>query len=329
MSPRFTGGGGSSLLGMGSSVTVSEDTAARHRNRSGAGVSCPPNYSLESVQQLEEELLQNEFPSKVFQYLSAASHRLNGSSVARSGSDSAAEGMAQLLPRSHFNNEHAEPQTAKDPVEISNHASTHASSDEMQNITDTEYSRDSGGSSPDEDPHRPPSPIIIWRPSARVQIATDLPPELVAELLDGENVSGAGAAGKADGERHDFMQKGDLSSAGAAIAMKGHSSKMWRMKKKKKKRPRRYGAWYVKPSQWNDMMSGKLEVTSSQHEQKGFSVDSDIDRVIDGKVKEMKAVIPKLFIAKSYRAWLMKQNKTKPSDALPLPSYLARDEVRI
>ena len=31
---------------------------------------------------------------------------------------------------------------------------------------------------------RSPSPIIIWRPAARVKVATDVPPELLQDLLN-------------------------------------------------------------------------------------------------------------------------------------------------
>ena len=239
---RGGGGGGSAVLSAGSEVLRQVPPAADRPDESPY----PGRSStLSQVRELQEALAQNDFPSKVFRYLSVgsapgdwasssaapappgsdlgggsaygfgASMGMGGSTLGTGRSSLTSTSSAMGPPGSfsaddvqaemdRLNAEFAKsaglpppaPESrvvsgsraavAAEAAESAAAASEAAASEaglRAGDISASDSESDSDdehrGINPDE---RPDSPIIIWRPSARVQIADDLPPELLAEL---------------------------------------------------------------------------------------------------------------------------------------------------
>merc|ERR1711916_339904 len=125
-------------------------------------------------------------------------------------------------------------------------------------------------------------PIIIWRPSARVQIADDLPPELIAELL-GEPLPGtkdstgskkdSGSASMPSSPRSPRSSRSPRYPRGHINAWNSSrgSGKPSFLKKD-------YGAWYLKPKEWNASMTGELKSAYEKSQQAKISgTNSEVD----------------------------------------------------
>ena len=161
------------------------------------------------------------------------------------------------------------------------------------------YDTTDAGFYDDLDESRSPSPIIIWRPAARVKVATDVPPELLEDLLDDDDEEDLEQDGRhrpstlASSRRmssfhaaHSPKTDGGKNVTTKASTFKEMSkSKSPRLKpehemqqlanaknkmpmstlEKIKRRPKyrdfkhKYGAWYIKPDKWNDCANGRAE----------------------------------------------------------------------
>ena len=282
--------------------------------------------AIDRVRDLQEALSQNDFPSKVFQYLSVggstSSTGSNGGRVPmlwEGGSDT--DGMGSTMggggyslagssmvsegseyTSGQFTNEAIQKEMERLSQHVSGSASSppssvrtgyHAMSKAAKATVRQETSDDQGAQQVDEkeirddistsssdeeedEEDRPVSPIIIWRPSARVQIADDLPPELLAELLGhppphndskmtntrpfiqhakrnngGTTLASSGRA---------LLSSGGVGGAGGVDGMKRVNGRQQQQKSLKQSFLKKdYGAWYLKPKKWNEMMTGGMQ----------------------------------------------------------------------
>ena len=86
-----------------------------------------------------------------------------------------------------------------------------------------------------------------------------------------------------------------------------------------------FGAWYLRPKEWNKSMTGELKSAYEKAQQvKVGGTNSEVDPVIEEKSAELNHILPKLFISKAYREWLEKQDREHPEHALPMPHYLKK-----
>jgi hypothetical protein len=387
--------GGSSVLSAGSEVMRRAPPIIPGNGGDGGS-------TLSRVRDLQEALSQNDFPSKVFRYLSVgnnskAQQQPWGGTENMSGSYFPGDGGSSMLPgmdtnaygtndggfstadiqremdrlSKDVNPSHAPTwnksmtEAASSPVrkvrrkgsgdeykdkdDGKNVSSSSSSSSNNNNNNNNNNNSNSSSTialnqedvgsdidsissvsgedeSDEDDDERPVSPIIIWRPSARVQIADDLPPELLAELL-GETGSKSATSNIAASSMtaRPFVQTSS-SPKGSNSLQSGGSAIMNSQKNNGKSFLNKdYGAWYLKPKQWNDMMTGDLqqEYEKSQNARISGS-DAEIDKVIETKAKELDNVLPKLFISGIYREWLEKQEEEHPESALPIPYYLKK-----
>ena len=211
----------------------------------------------------------------------------------------------------------------------------------------------------ESDRSRSPSPIIIWRPAARVKVATDVPPELLEDLLEEEDEEEDGPFEMTAGNASPPLT-GRSQMSGATITKRNRrvssfaadhippqlsqSLAMTRPSGRIIKRPdvhrvtganlrrkkgrdfkKNYGAWYIKPDLWKDCASGKGEKVLAQ-KQEGVSetekMRQEMARALDETSAELEKKLPKLFITKQYRTYLIEQSKRAHTEALPLPHYL-------
>jgi hypothetical protein len=387
---KSIGGGGSSVFSAGSEVL-------RQAPPSVPNIS-DERSTLVRVRQLQEELSNNDFPSKIFRFLSidnnsqkfqqqqyqqqqqqqqwgdnSTMNSFNDSSLgdgrsvlsngissydtrgfspeaiqremerlSQANVDPSTTNATKYQNKAMFKAATAEKHTAGVEKQGNYPESTTtatANGDEKDRASvQSESSVSSSDSDSDDD--RPVSPIIIWRPSARVQIADDLPADLLAELLGqplpsnsvssssqnsgnsttrSSSVHGQGSSSVGTGS-HSFYQNSFQTSANAIL--QGNTSKISTTKPFLNKN---YGAWYLKPKKWYDMMTGDLqsEYEKSQNARISGS-DVEIEKVINVKAKELETVLPKLFISTVYREWLEKQEQEHPESALPMPHYLKK-----
>ena len=365
--------------------------------------------TLSRVRDLQEALSHNDFPSKVFRYLSVGSSTNNNNSNSHVKNNNLAQqwgndsfnldmtlnmnsngGSAVAVPNNGlggqssidtnaygdndggFSNEDIQremerlsrdvpsnaptwnksmTEAAATPVrkkKTNNNNNNNNNAQEMEEDEnknqdpDEEYFSDGSVSSVSsvEEDDRPVSPIIIWRPSARVQIADDLPPELLAELLGESSITSSNVAATSMTARP-FVQQASKSSKSSTSSksprgsgtLKNGGNAILNTKNNngngKSFLNKDYGAWYLKPKQWNDMMNGDLqsEYEKSQNARISGS-DAEIDHVIETKAKELDNVLPKLFISSVYRDWLEKQEKEHPESTLPIPYYLKSKKMQ-
>jgi hypothetical protein len=319
--------------------------------------------TLSQVRELQEALSQNDFPSKVFRYLSVGveedsnwSNRSGiggggggggsisdggGSSVDYGGRGNALSGVSV----SGFSPDAV--QREMDRLSASIHGQT-ASSGVSANLISTSPVTTSGSGSvlpedkdsiltnrdgsdeddsdDEEDSNRPDSPIIIWRPSARVQIADDLPPELVAELLGHPSPSSTNGGKNAAPSSPRSPRSPRLGGGGGGG---DHAWNSGRGKGKPSFLKKDYGAWYLRPKEWNKSMTGELKNAYEKAQQvRVGGTNSEVDRVIEEKSAELNQILPKLFISNAYREWLEKQDREHPEHALPMPHYLKKKKFR-
>ena len=146
---------------------------------------------------------------------------------------------------------------------------------------------------------RSPSPIIIWRPAARVKVATDVPPELLEDLLNEDeeeqevekprrrkptNVSRSRRISSFHAS-HSPKNSDGLSATKSLTLKEMRKSRSPRLNPEMeinemsktgskipnstltrlKNRPKykdfkhKYGAWYINPTKWNDCAHGQGE----------------------------------------------------------------------
>jgi len=192
------------------------------------------------------------------------------------------------------------------------------------------------------DRSRSPSPVIIWKPSARVKLATDLPPELKSVFLhdycEGNDTTSPKVRAVAPG---------GITNSGAAVthnqggSQSANTSPNARSSPKKKKvEPKRtyiglersldstfnyqakepkpkqtYGAWYLPPVRWR-RKTGKVSrngddgnnVTSLDFSSMKYTVAAKgkPNPGMIAKINEMKNEIPHLHIAQAYKSFLNK-----------------------
>lgn len=160
--------------------------------------------------------------------------------------------------------------------------------------------KDNGLTSPRR---RSSSPVIIWRPSARVKLATDIPLELLTGLADSLPHGGtpyvsteptfygvpptarlsAGTQGMA---APDAMDEGAHTDRGP-------------------RRVNKYGAWYLPPKQWN--RAAKLDGADPQESEESAK---------DAKLQDKTALLSTLYSSRIYKEYI-KQSGAR------VPHYLA------
>ena len=205
----------------------------------------------------------------------------------------------------------------------------------LQNVTDFEQECLSGSGLPksrksktsqfdgDEwNNSRSPSPVIIWRPSSRITIAKDLPPNLRSTYDQKQS------------KLHDLIEQtvsclelqddGNMDNANILTV---HDQNEEREKKKETKRvewnsskrsfPPRivYGEWYVSPKKWKVRRKGECV----EHTNK-----TDIDPQLEKQANDLKETIPDLFISKKYKLYILNQKDPNKRD---LPDYLQNVDV--
>ena len=295
--------------------------------------------AIDRVRDLQEALSQNDFPSKVFQYLSVGGSTsstgsnggrvpmlwegggdtggmgstMGGGGYSLAGSSMVSEGSEYTSGQ--FTNEAIQKEMERLSQHVSGSASSppssvrtgyHAMSKAAKATVRQETSDDQGAQQVDEkeirddistsssdeeedEEDRPVSPIIIWRPSARVQIADDLPPELLAELLGhppphndskmtntrpfiqhakrnngGTTLASSGRA---------LLSSGGTGGAGGVDGMKRVNGRQQQQKSLKQSFLKKdYGAWYLKPKKWNEMMTGGMQ----QEYEKSLNVSTSL-----------------------------------------------------
>ena len=283
---------------------------------------------LEYVKQLEGALSQSEFPSQILKYLSYEDPNVApGSEAGQTVGVNDSENRNQLekltLQRKQQWEEEEEPLTRET---IRKHHEERILREEIEARTNIEnmFHEDSNGNlirkdSMDADANpldyedetsdaafyddleesRSPSPIIIWRPAARVKVATDVPPELLQDLLSEEeeeqevekskrkrpaNVSRSRRISSFHASHSPKNSDGLLATKSSTLkeVAKSRSPRLnpemeiKEMSKtgskipsstlaKLKNRPKykdfkhKYGAWYINPTKWNDCAHGKGE----------------------------------------------------------------------
>ena len=353
--------------------------------------------TLDRVRDLQQELSNNDFPSKVFRFLSSDNNTSNdaigrqqqqwgnstvlsnrfddsyqgdGGSVLPSGMTMGGGSSAResFNPQSSFSpdaiqremerlSQAIDPSTSNTTM-YRNKAMFNAATaekhtrdnDDLRHTATNDDTHDtnehrpasassvSSGSSSESDDDRPVSPIIIWRPSARVQIADDLPPELLAELLGqppptntASSSSSSSFSPPSNTNPRPFAQQSSSSPrGGASQSLKNGGSTVLAGKSKAKPFLNKdYGAWYLKPKQWNNMMTGSLQEDYNKTQNARISgSDAEIEKVINMKAKELNSVLPKLFISTVYREWLEKQEQEHPESSLPMPYYLKKKTMK-
>ena len=174
---------------------------------------------------------------------------------------------------------------------------------------------------------RPPTPVIVWRTSAKVKLATDLPSELVEMLMeDPVNESKP----KRVQHRSSIMESGPppvplLKQKDAMLEL---SEKLIRVIPKtihpnyeeKDKVTRKlgatnrvkYGAWYMPIEDWH----AEKSVSTS-------NVDLESDSAVDARLAELTTQIKDLEIAKAYKSYILEQT----SREVPVPHYLRNVHV--
>lgn len=299
-----------------------------------------------ALKNLEEELASTDFPSQVFKYLSLGEDSISGGKFPntelpsqstlqpRDSADRNDYNTGELLDQlpADFDATDVEREMAR----FDRAAGISGVAEEGDRVTDSAEATGEAVSDDDDDDDeimgtqheldRPESPIIIWRPSARVRVADDLPDHLVAELL-GEPVKPAKPAptfSSAAPKPRRKLRKASGKVSGAANAG---------VPKSERARPpacgaKTYGAWYMKPGNWNGMHKGTLAQEYRESKQKqSTGADVEVERALNAKAQEFKSILPKLFISSAYREWLEKQNKGDPDTALSLPHYLQPGEA--
>jgi hypothetical protein len=284
---------------------------------------------LEYVKQLESALSQSEFPSQILKYLSYEEtnnkndHRGNND-IINNGSNKINLKNTTLQRREMWENEddplnretirkHHEEKLVRDEIEARTNIDSMFREDSYGNLVrnkeDTDlkikdednnnYDTTDASFYDDLDESRSPSPIIIWRPAARVKVATDVPPELLEDLLDDEeeemkttnkqkrpsNIKRsrrmssfhASHSPKSSNGKNvttkfsTFKEKAQSKSPRLKpdqeiIALANGKNKMpMSTLEKIKRRPKyrdfkhKYGAWYIKPDKWNACANGRAE----------------------------------------------------------------------
>jgi len=193
--------------------------------------------------------------------------------------------------------------------------------------------------------NRPQSPVITWRPSARVKLATDLPLELLnSELLDpiqegaapaapaaaaspakggGGKPTPAGAAAKPGVLGKEGLKKKKAKKAKSkALPKEGSGDNMW-LHHREPREQRKYGAWYVPVKFWGADLAwreGKKVLPPSfkayQAQCGILSAESDVD-AHEAKVSEQ---ILNLYSSKMYKDYVLKTGQ-------PVPHYLTKVEA--
>ena len=192
-----------------------------------------------------------------------------------------------------------------------------------------------------------------------MKVATDVPPELLEDLLEEEDEEEDGPFEMTAGNASPPLT-GRSQMSGATITKRNRrvssfaadhippqlsqSLAMTRPSGRIIKRPdvhrvtganlrrkkgrdfkKNYGAWYIKPDLWKDCASGKGEKVLAQ-KQEGVSetekMRQEMARALDETSAELEKKLPKLFITKQYRTYLIEQSKRAHTEALPLPHYL-------
>eukprot|EP01083_Nonionella_stella_P075481 205234_1 len=159
----------------------------------------------------------------------------------------------------------------------------------------------------DKGRERSQSPVIVWRPSARVKIAEDLPVELKSVFRDETPV---------DVEKRTLISEPQSHlKAWDEVHQKHKQQHSGRFKfnisPTKRKARLGYGAWYIHPSKWE-----YREKTEDKKQLKRVSP------VIEERVKELTSEIPSKFIAKAYKRYIMRECKNNRT----VPTYLEKTE---
>ena len=339
------------------------------------------NYNkqrMERVRQLESALTQSEFPSQILKYLAISEEdetdRLMELSEEKSRQWGREDMSSSALQAKHQTDlqQEIEQRTNVDHLFDDDDLAYPGAIDETKMELNGEqreerevgvYSEDDG-SDFESDHSRSPSPIIIWRPAARVKVATDVPPELLEDLLeDDDSEDEVPQAAK----RNSFIKKPipQQEAAKKAVLKKSKRLSTFTSSHKTKENPKRpkpvkkktdgtrrpdvhrpltdaekrkkkgidlkrnYGAWYIKPELWKDCAEGKGEKVLKTREATTSETEKmrqEMTKELDNNAKELEKKIPKLFITDQYRKYLMAQNKHAHSEALPLPHYLQYNE---
>lgn len=179
---------------------------------------------------------------------------------------------------------------------------------------------------------RSPSPVIIWRPTMRIKLATDIPPELLPDYN-----------GQMFEEEENFPLDDSMHPPSLFPASKHYSrhyeevSSSFIYKPKTPKKPARYGAWYLPVDQWqktlteNPRTEESIEQEAEKYTKRISMYGHDQDPYkgaedgqgdsLDAKTVEILNQIRKLPISMKYKEYILKEGRGR------VPHYLGRVET--
>jgi hypothetical protein len=178
-----------------------------------------------------------------------------------------------------------------------------------------------------QDRTRSPSPVIIWRPNARVKLATDISPDLRAALLGGESSKQA-QANNTTGKQQQQQQQQQKKQRLPRIAPRKKKpvrhipSSFDYTAPNRQPRPQ-YGAWYLPTKKWR--LRYPKEYEGDEDDSDGDTPRARIkehhakrDRELTKRQEKCDAEIPSLYISRAYKSFVRhhRSNTTK------MPKYL-------
>lgn len=212
----------------------------------------------------------------------------------------------------------------------------------VQKSTETDIDEDENESTDDWNNSRSPSPVIIWKPSSRVQIATDLPSKLKSIYVKGSASTAINPTAQSannmsiiEEEYSDisYLELQGIKPVQSSIDYNSYEniknrkfieaeqkwnsnhpqsnkSSKYSSNKINIKKKVQYGQWYIPPHKWRVKKEGE----KCKQQKKGKR-----NAELDEKEKHLKNVLPQLFISKMYKDYIINHENT---DKRNLPSYL-------
>lgn len=231
----------------------------------------------------------------------------------------------------------AEAEDLEVPVVTENKSRRVSFGDDLGNSDDSDQ-----GESVDK--NRSPSPVIIWRPTARVKVARDIPAELQSIFL-GQKPDRPERSSNADQYDH-------LSTIGALVATApiqpysarthNHGRRHHRplppppessftFRPRNTKKAPKYGAWYMPTKRWqvqgneDNLDSDPSRLAASYLDPGVARPDNAKNQALVTKAQELKHQIPGLYISKAYKSFIKdRAKKLSSAGNTRLPHYLQR-----
>lgn len=164
---------------------------------------------------------------------------------------------------------------------------------------------------------RSTSPIIIWRPTARVRLARDIPPELKSAFLEETSPTPSHVLSSAA----DLSSETSRSSRATAPKPRGrrHVNRPppQEVQQEVSTRHRRnmYGAWYLPKNKWScreepedSRAQSRIAVDYYNASTRTAANTENYNPVLMEKAAKLQGDIPSLYISKAYKSYLMENN---------------------